>query len=162
MFQIHRRISHQKLSYIPRIPTSFNPFPEQFLPSHFHSKTLVVPVPSCVCLPLGSPFEALRVRVFLAPRLAFPQAPAACSTFSAEPGLSPDAATHTQPARLPRPGPCSLPRPAREAPTRRRQDVSRSLRTWRPALVNHPPTTHHRPPATSALRADAQPFPAVR
>lgn len=42
------------------------------------------------------------------------------------------------------------PRPAREALTRQLQDVSRSLRTWRPALVHHPPTTHHRPPATSA------------
>lgn len=162
MFHSHAQFPIKNSVTLLRFPTSFSPFTEQSLPSHFHPKTQVVPVSSSVCLPLGSPFGTLRVRVSLAPRPAFSQAPAACSTFSAEHGLSPDAATHTLPARLPRPGPCSLPRRARESPTRRRQDVSRSLRTWRPALVNHPPTTHHRPPATSAQRADARPFPAVR
>lgn len=72
---------------------------------------------------------------------------------------------HTQlprPIRLPC-APCAPRCPRPRSFTRRLRDASRSPRTWRPALLNHPPTTplppsrHFRP-----QRPHAQPLPVVR
>lgn len=152
---------------------SFNPFPEStsFLLHHLYQKTPLVPHDLVFAFALARPSESPCFPPPSDPRRPF-SGPQACHHPSPQNSGLPVCTLATEAPRHPcasSHGPSAPPRPmlaARPSPrsfTRRLQDVSRSPRTWRPTLLNHPPTTplppyrHFRP-----QRPYAQTLPVVR
>lgn len=151
------------------ILTSFNPFPEStsFLFRHPYQKTSLRPQALVFAFPSA---RTSQVPAFLSPLIlaGLFQGPQACSPPcpTIRPPIVPSHVSAPLPTRS-SPGAPRAPRsprcPRPRSFTRRLQDVSRSPRTWRPALLNHPPTIpqppsrHFRP-----QRPYAQSLPVVR